>query len=352
MFRFADRKKARAVSLKPPTRSLIDKLIYSPEQFTFVKAVDVALVSSGVNVATGNDFPIINVSLKSKINFRSKFSDIAVVEGVKDGDIELFTNLYGVAGIDGTFPDCYVEEFIIFNKETRSSISDFLDIFNNKILTLRYRYMKKYDLSCVSSRLKVSIFGCIMFSLSGYSDGCSELIEQSIVPEQFRISCQKLLWNSTRSSEGLEIILSNFFGIQVKIEQFVGDFDQISNPSECSSMGRCLGRFNKLGIDTILGNKTWNAMKGIRVVIGPLQLEKYINFLPKQHFLDQKSSQLRKIKEIIKMYVPNGIKVKMLFCLDKCSVKETFLNGVNRLNRDAFILGHNERDGISFSVDV
>jgi type VI secretion system protein ImpH len=330
-------------------RSLIDKLTYSPEKFTFIRAVDVALAAQNVSISEIRDLSNIGIEIKSKVNFSSKFTDISSVEGLKDNYIELFTNLYGIAGIEGTLPTCYVERFITHNKPSRQSIIDFFDIFNNKILLLRYQYMKKYDLSCISLPLKKSIFGKIMFSLSGFGDHESytnKLIKRSLIPDQFKISCHNLLWKHTRSSEGLRIILSSFFNIPVQIEQFLGGFDEVDKTSQ-SALGTIKNRFNRMGRDLILGNKTWNAMKGVRIVVGPLAFEKYLKFLPKNHSMDQKNSPLQKMKEIIKMYVPYDIKVVISFCLDSCFVKATLLNGVSRLNRDAFIIGKHDSSGMS-----
>jgi type VI secretion system protein ImpH len=328
--------------------------VYSPERFTFVKAIDVALTVQNVSISELRSSSNVGVEIKCNLNYASKFTDISSVEGVNDNYIELFTNLCGIAGIEGTLPNCYVEKFITHDKTSRQAILDFFDIFNNKILLLRYQYMKRCDLTCVSSPLKESIFGNIMFSLSGfgrpenYSD---KLIEQSVIPEQFKVSCHNLLWKHTRSSEGLRAILSSFFDVPVKIEQFVGGFDEADKTLQ-STLGTKKNRFNKLGEDLILGNKTWNAMKGIRVVIGPLTFEKYLKFLPKSHSLDQKNSPLQKMKDIVKIYIPYGIKVKIKFCLDECLVKETILNGVRQLNRNAFIFGKHDANGVSFSEEI
>ncbi|MDR1289305.1 MAG: type VI secretion system baseplate subunit TssG [Holosporales bacterium] len=357
-FRFARR---RRISRHPvqlrrsfDDRSLINKLTYSPEKFTFVRAVDVALAIQNVSISEVRDFSNIGVEIKSKINFSSKFTDINVIEGLKDNYIELFTNLYGIAGIDGTLPQCYVEKFVTHNRTSRQSVVDFFDIFNNKILLLRYQYMKKYDLTCISLPLKKSIFGNIMFSLSGFGDHenyADKLIERSVIPEQFKISCHNLLWKHTRSSDGLRAILSSFFNVPVKIEQFVGEFDEVDKKSQ-SALGTDKNRFNKLGMDLILGNKTWNTMKGIRVLVGPLSFEKYLKFLPKNHSMDQKNSPLQKMKEIIKMYVPYDIKVVIGFYLDDCFVKATLLNGASRLNRDTFIIGKHDSRDVSISEEV
>ncbi|MDR0630538.1 MAG: type VI secretion system baseplate subunit TssG [Holosporales bacterium] len=308
--------------------SLVDLLIFSPQKFSFVKAVDVALTyQNNKNIPK-------SINIKSRINYSSKFSDISIVEGVKDNCIEMHVNIQGIAGIEGALPDCYVEEYITHNNQVaKKAISDFFDIFNDKILVLRYRYMKKYDPTCISTFLSKSIFGKIMFCLAGDHQ------DKALIPEQFNISSQNIFWRNARSAEGLRILLSSFFEIPVKIEQFVGAFVEADKALQ-TSIGNRIGRFNKLDQDSYLGNKSWEVKNGIRVIVGPLDFEKYTAFLPRKSLLDQRVSKLEKMKEIIRSYIPYGINVSIFFYLNECFVKGTFLNKKNRLNKDSFIFGN------------
>jgi type VI secretion system protein ImpH len=328
-------RKKRSVLQKPSVSSNVKKktlyetLIFSAEKFSFVKAIDVAVSSCDWK----------SIEIKSNINFSSKFNDISVVEGLSDKAVEVFTNIQGIAGIEGLLPDCYVEEFAIFNRESKKAVVDFFNIFNNRMLSLRYSYMKRHNLQSLSVPIERSVVGKIIFSLSGF--GFKESYKNassSLIPEQFKISCQNIFWRQTRSSEGLRVILSSFFNVPIKIKQFTGGFIQ-ADESQQTAIGRRKDRYNSLGESCVLGNKVWDAASGIKVIIGPLDFENYIRFLPRQTTKDQEVSPLQKMKEIVKMYVPQGINVTMYFYLDKCLAKGSFLNGVDRLGKDAFILG-------------
>lgn len=341
MFGFFSKKKSNPLKkeIKPIVhdKSLFDKLIFNSEQFSFVKAIDVAVAITK------------NVEIKAKVNYSSKFSDISVVEGIKDGVAELYTNIQGIAGIEGILPDCYVEEYITYNRASKKAVSDFFDIFNDRILSLRYKFMKRHDLSALSIPIEKSVIGNIIFSLSGFGfEEKHEKFSNSLIPEQFKISCQNLFWKYTRSSDGLKVMLSSFFDIPVKIKQFSGGFIE-ADKSFQTAIGTGGKRFNKLGDSSILGNKVWNEAKGIDIIVGPLNFDTYTKFLPKKSGLDQKSSKLQKMKEIIKNYVPLGTDVKIHFYLDKCFVKETFLNGGKRLNKDSFIVGNHNSQTTHFT---
>jgi predicted component of type VI protein secretion system len=175
--------------------------------------------------------------------------------------------------------------------------------------------------------------------------------DDDLIPEQFKISAQNLFLMSTRSSEGLRIMLSSFFGVRVRIEQFVGRFVE-ADRSEQTSLGRVGGRFNQLGFDCCLGNKIWDSADGIDIIIGPLSFEKYISFLPKNNKLDQRASKLQKAKEIVRSYIPCGINATLIFCLDSCFVRETILNSGKRLNKDSFVVGEHRRGLSSFREEV
>lgn len=321
-------------------QTLYEKLIYHPEKFSFVKAVDVAIASCGSKF----------VEIKSKINFVSKFGDIFEVEGLKDGIAEIYVNLGGIAGIEGTLPDCYVEEFITFNKKSRKAISDFFDIFNGRMLFLRYSHMKRQKVESLSSPIEKSVIGNIIFSLAGFDFNEQSMSDSNfsksnlLIPEQFKISSQNLFWKNARSASGLKALLSSFFKVPIEIEQFRGGFIKLTS-EETSKIGTKNYRLNKLGQDCFLGSKVWDASKGINIKIGPLSYSEYCKFLPKHSGMDQRFSPMQKMKEIIKMYLPYGLEVNLHFFLDVCKVKETVLNGINRLNKDAFIFGiHSSRN--------
>ncbi len=336
--------KKKSAFVRPQDKSLIEKLIFSPEKFSFVRAIDVAKASCRGKY----------VEIKSNINYSSKYADVSAVEGIKDGIAEIYTNLAGIAGIEGILPDCYTEEFITFNRDSKKAVTDFFDIFNGRMLSLRYSFLKRQGVETLSAPIEKSVIGNIIFSLSGF--GCDEDLDKKqkkdveLIPEQFKISSQNLFWKNTRSSSGLRAMLSSFFNVPIEVQQFVGGFIE-SFPEEQTIIGKN-GNYNKLGDNSILGRKLWDSTQGIEVKIGPLNFEQYSKFLPKKSPKDQEFSALQKMKELIKQYVPHGLDVNIHFFLDKCLVKETILNGVNRLNKDAFVFGFHSSKTAFFNEKV
>ena len=331
-------------------KSLIDSLISSPALFSFAKAIDISLSSQKIDISNLQKSDMDKVIIKSALNFQSKFSDINHILGLKDcGIVEIHTNMSGVAGIDGMLPDCYLEDYVMRGgKKTKQAVSDFFDIFNNKIFSLRYIFLKKSYVPCMSTFVEKSRIGKMMLSLAGFVDEK----KCQLIPEQLKISAQHFFWKNTRSSEGLRCILASFFEVPIQVNQFSGGFVEAGEELQTRVGNKNEQKYNALGVDSYLGSKTWNAMKGIEILIGPLPFEQYMYFLPKASKYDDNVSVLQKVKEIVKMYVPSEIDVKIHIFLEQCGVNATLLNGVKRLSRDSFIQGKSSKNIVFFTERV
>jgi type VI secretion system protein ImpH len=315
---------------KAKRESLYDALVFSVEKFSFVKAIDVAVA------VCGHKF----VSIRASVNFSSKFTDVSVVEGLSEKCAEVYTNLYGIAGIEGILPNRYVEEFLLYNTASRRAVADFFDIFNGRMLGLRYMFMKQHDVRSLSCPVEESIIGRIIFSLAGFGFEKGEReLEASVIPHQLKISSQNLFWQRTRTSDGIRALLSGFLELPVRIRQFVGGFVEIEK-SQQSAIGSRKKRYNSLGKDCFLGNKVWEQAKGVDIEIGPLDFMTYMKFLPRQSERDQQFSPLQKVKEIVKMYVPYGMDVRLRFYLEANVNSELPLVGTKRLNKDSFLCNY------------
>lgn len=335
--------------------SLLTVLMYHSEQFSFTKAMDVVLSLNNKNLRNINEESLLEVNLKCRMNFQSKFSDLYSVEGVEENYIEITVNIQGIAGIEGHLPDCYAEEYILDNRKNKNAVLSFLDIFNNRILSLRYAFYKKHVVGCLSVSFEESVIGNIMSSLSGFGFKESlktDLMKSALIPQQFKISTQNGFWRNTRSAYWLKVILSGFFEVKIDIEQFFGGFTESVSIEEQTCIGKNFGIFNSLGKDALLGNKIWDQADGIKIIVGPLSFKDYVSFLPKESRMDEEVSKLRKMKEIIRMYVPIEIKVAIIFKLGKEYVDETLLNRTKRLNKDSFILGAHIFDSACFTEYV
>lgn len=309
-------------------KSIIDTLIFEPHKFSLVKAIDISKIYSDTLI------------IKSNLHFSAKYSAIQKVEGVRDGYVELYTNFVSVIGIDGTLPDRYVEKYVLYNLYSKNAVKDFFDIFHSCSVNAFYKISKQYNPVCSNNISYKSLIGKILLQLSGYdsADDFYRAVHYTDIPLQLPISTHNLFWNENRSSYGLKLLLSSFFDVNIRVEEFYPELIELSE-NEQTRIGTKHGQYNKLGISAILDRFSWDTESKILVIVGPLPFDKYIQFLPKKSKKDRKFSLLKKMEELIRLYVPFNIDVLLKVILDKSVVNGTFLNSSKSLNKDAFLFG-------------
>lgn len=309
-------------------KTLIDTLIFEPNKFSLVKAIDVSKIYSDVLI------------IKSNLHFSTKYSAMQKVEGVKDGYIELYTNFVSVIGIDGTLPDRYVEKYVLYNLYSKNAVKDFFDIFHSCSVNAFYKISKQYNPACSNNVSYKSLIGKILLQLSGY-DSANDFyraVNYTDFPIQLPISVHNLFWNENRSAYGLKLLLSSFFEVNIEVKEFYPKLIEIPE-EEQTRIGTKHGKYNELGVSAILGRFSWDTESKILVIVGPLSFDEYIQFLPKKFKKDKRFSLLQKMEELIRLYVPFNIDVLLKVILDKSVVNGTFLNLSKALNKDAFLFG-------------
>ncbi len=309
--------------------SIIEQLSLKPYMFSYVKAIDIATAYSDI------------VTIKNNLSFCSKYTDIAKIEGIKDKSIEIYTNLQCAFGMDGSLPDSYTEKYILHNIYSKHAVIDFFDIFHERIAQVHYKFLKKHDLPNASFSVEKSLAGQLMQQLSGYTDAKDFYRSiKAYIPLQAVISAHNLFWNSNRSAFGLKVLLRDFFDVPIEVEELRGRILEVPI-SDQSRIGTELGKFNKLNFSAILDRKFYKADDGLTVIVGELGYTQYQSFLPKTDKKDKPFSNLAKLKELIRLYVPSDITVNIKILLKKGCVKNTYLNGNYALNKNSFIMGHN-----------
>jgi len=83
----------------------------------------------------------------------------------------------------------------------------------------------------------------------------------------------------SRSAAVLERVLADYFDIDVEVEQFVGAWSGLSASDLCR-FERGLTVSEQLGGGAIVGDEIWNQQSGVRIKLGPLEFQQYLDFLP------------------------------------------------------------------------
>ena len=173
-----------------------------------------------------------------------------------------------------------------------SAFVRFLDVFHHRMLSLFYRAWAQAQAAVSMDRPRQDFFGQRLAALCGL--GSPSLRGRDGVPDTVKLAHAGVFGRQVRNAECLQIVLANYFGVPVRIEEFVGHWLPIA-PEQRSRLGG-RGGFSCLGEDAVLGERTWHAQSRFRVLIGPLSFRDYERFLPR-------GRSSRALHDLIRLYV-------------------------------------------------
>ncbi len=223
------------------------------------------------------------VTVKSRVFLESLSSDIYSLENATLdaktsplGPPIMNVNFMGIAGIQGPLPFPYTEMIIQRIRSEDSSLKDFLDIFNHRLISILHRIRKQYliSLNTLSPEKTEMAIGLKAF----VGIGQPSLQNRLHVPDRSLLDYAGLYWSHPRSAEGLKAILSSYFQIPLQIEKCVGRWRFLS-PDQRTRIGQ-KGQWQKLGNGAILGTRVWDQESHFRLHLGPLTQPQLDHFLP------------------------------------------------------------------------
>ncbi|MCW8997676.1 MAG: type VI secretion system baseplate subunit TssG [Kangiellaceae bacterium] len=213
-------------------------------------------------------------------------------------------NFMGLTGTQGVLPYHYTELILQRLKMKDESLANFLDLFNHRIISIFYQASTKYHLPIEYERKKLNppqfskrdASTQMLLSLIGL--GTQHLNNRLYTRDESLLYYSGLLTHQIRTASGLQQILMRHFNVPVKIEEFVGQWQDLINDvrSKFPSRGEPKGQNIALGKSTMLGKKGWHAQGKFRIVLGPLNKEQAQKFRPG-------TKSLLALDEPVKLYV-------------------------------------------------
>ena len=116
-------------------------------------------------------------------------------------------------------------------------------------------------------------FNTILHSLTGSSHSANSLLS----PAE-KLYYSNVLNKRIRNKTSIENTLSDYFSLPVQISPFYGKWIGIDQSDQTSLAENT--HFNQLGINSIIGNRYWSLNSRIKIVIGPINLNQFKQFLP------------------------------------------------------------------------
>lgn len=204
-------------------------------------------------------------------------SQIQSLEPRESGPPVMRVNFMGLNGPEGVLPLSYSELVLERLRARDTTLRDFLDLFNHRMISLFYQAWEKYRFAIPYERGERDRFSFHVLALLGL--GTPGLTDRQEVPDDSLLFYSGLLAPHPRSAAGMRQVLEDYFGVPAEIEQFVGAWYPVETESQCS-LGETGSYSEQLGVGTIVGDEIWDQQSRIRIDLGPLTLEQYLDFLP------------------------------------------------------------------------
>ena len=225
----------------------------------------------------------------------------------------MITNFLGLAGVNGPLPAPLAEQIIDRTRQKDTGLRDFLDIFNHRLISLMYRARKVHRVTLSSQSPEQGPMANYLYAFMGL--GISGLRNRMgpQMPDRVLLPYAGLLSQQPRSVIGMDRILSDHFQTPVHTEQFSGVWRNIE-PDQWTSLGM-LGKNQLLGQNVVLGTRIWDQQGRFMIVVGPLSLEQYMDFLPE-------GSAYTPLCELIRFYAGQGFEFKIKLKIRSAEIPE------------------------------
>jgi type VI secretion system protein ImpH len=206
-------------------------------------------------------------------------SQIQGLEVEEGQPAKMTVNFMGLTGPMGVLPHWYTLLIAERNRAADKTIGDFLDIFNHRFISFFYRAWEKYRPGVAYEKSERDCFSEVLFDLMGI--GTPGLAFPRELPPDAFLFFSGLLAQRPRSPLALQLVLEEYFEVPVEIEQFLGSWFPLDSETMCHPADSET-RSEQLGLGAIVGDEVWDPHARIRVLLGPLSLEEYREFLPKR----------------------------------------------------------------------
>ena len=225
-------------------------------------------------------------------------------------------NFMGLTGPLGILPLPYTSLVRERLREKDSSMRDFFDIFNHRIISLFCLAFEKYRFSIPYERGERDRFSHHVLALIGL--GTPGLQDRQDVADDSLLFYSGLLSLHTRSAVSLRQVLMDYYNVPVEIEQFVGVWRPVEGASQCS-FSEENDYSERLGFGAIVGDEIWDQQSRVRICLGPLTLAQYVDFLPG-------GEAYRRIRALTSFYAGSEYDMELQLILKRSEVPPCELN--------------------------
>ena len=204
----------------------------------------------------------------------------------------LVQRVFGFLGPNGALP-IHLTEYLREREMHHgdATMQRFLDMLLHRFGLLFYRAWTRTQPAVLLDRADDASIERWLGSLFGL--GGAAIREQDELPDHAKLFYAGRLSRGVRDADGLRAWVQVQFDVPVRVEQFAGHWMPLAD-EERSRLTRH-GQ-QALGRGAVLGKQVWDVQHKFRIVIGPLRLAQYREFLPG-------AKGLAALKSLVRQYV-------------------------------------------------
>ena len=259
-------------------RELLARLFAEPWSFEFFQAVHVleGLRRERTPIGGFGDPRQETVRLTTATNVAFPASEIQAIDQ-RDAQLRMTVNFLGLTGPQGALPLAYSLHVAERARAGDHALKEFLGIFDHRLLSLFYRAWEKTHVDVAYGESERDWLTRHLLDLVGI--GTDGLRDRLAVRDESLLFYSGLMSLPTRPAAGLEQLVSDYFGVPVVVEQFVGAWYPLEATTQ-SALGDESSPSALLGLGAVAGDEIWDQQSRVRLRIGPLARAQYDAFLP------------------------------------------------------------------------
>ncbi len=217
------------------------------------------------------------VRFSAHASFPFPASQIQRIDFREDSAPMMVINFMGLTGPSGVLPLYYTELLVERIRAKDRALAGFFDMFNHRMTSLFYQAWEKYRFAIAYERGERDRVSQVLMDVLGM--GTTGLNHRLAVRDDSVLFYAGLLGLHTRSAAALQRTLEDYFEVPVQVEQFTGSWHRLHESDLCRFQ-RGSGASEQLGGGAIVGDEIYDQQSGVRIVLGPLSLHQYLDFLP------------------------------------------------------------------------
>jgi type VI secretion system protein ImpH len=197
---------------------------------------------------------------------------------------------FGVFGPNGALPLHLTELAHTRERHTDDpTFGAFINAFQHRFTSLFYRAWADTDPCASFDRTHTDPFRLYAGALMGI--GARSARDRDCVLDYAKLARAGLFAPQSRSAESLRKIIGDYFELAVELIPFVGTWLEIASEELCRLGGPPENA--SLGLGTILGASTWQCQSCFEIVLGPVPIAGFVNFLPGARGLNELKALVR-----------------------------------------------------------